>query len=131
MVCATVIRASASSAIVVGGAGALGRSLVSLLQLNGVTATSVDFVKNKEASKSIAMDANADWTEVGARVTEELNAVHGPLGGVSAVFSVAGGWAGGGVQDPEFLKSVEKMWRMNAQSAALTASIAGETIQHG
>lgn len=109
--------------MVVGGAGALGKTLVSRLIAAGLTTTSVDLFKNAEASRSVELDVKSDWTDVGARVTQELKALH--VGGVHAVFHVAGGWVGGGVTDPEFLGSVDRMWKLNVQSAALTASIAG------
>lgn len=49
--------------------------------------------------------------------------------GFDAIVCVAGGWAGGSAAADDFLASLDRMWKYNAQSAASTAHVAAKTLK--
>ncbi len=125
---------AAASVVVVGGAGVLGRSLVSSLRQAMATDTScgvaqvisLDLRPSPEATHSIRLPPALEWHAAGRQVLAEVQALTAKeLLPVRGVLHVAGGWGGGGVDDEAFLEGVDRMWKMNLQSAALAAHLAG------
>ena len=128
----TAAGARDPAVIVVGGAGAVGRSIVSEFNAHNWSTISADLVPNSEASfnaqlpdpAAVGLDA---WRSGVEALSSEL-----PLGDaeptVRAVVCAAGGWAGGGADSEEMLDSVVSMLQMNALSAAAAARLAGLSL---
>jgi len=110
-------------AVVVGGAGALGRAVVSRFAASGWETLSIDFAPNEEASKSLQLSKEKSWTSQATTLGEELKGTNADF-----VFCAAGGWAGGSVDSPEGLESLDQMWQMCVQSAATTAHLASQVL---
>ena len=115
--------------IVVGGAGAVGRSIVSEFNSHKWATISADLVPNSEAAFNLQLPdpaaAGLDaWRSGMEALSGEL-----PLDDdeptVRAVVCAAGGWAGGAADSEEMLDSVVSMLQMNALSAAAAARLAG------
>jgi len=130
------MTAAKQAIIVVGGAGALGKSLINSLRTSpGSSASSiisVDFFPNPRATHSVPLMAtigSITWPETAMQALAKVRACLKDEGGSEmpcrAVLHVAGGWSGGGVHDPGFLESMNRMWICNVQSAALAAHMAG------
>eukprot|EP00938_MAST-03A_sp_MAST-3A-sp1_P001334 g1334.t1 len=103
-------------ALVLGGAGQLGRSVVSRFMKSGWKTISVDHVYSEEATGSIEIPQvdGKDWIEKTKNVTNMLQ-----TDTYDAVIVTAGGWAGGHISEIEGLYGVEDMWKRCAQSAAM------------
>jgi len=112
------------SAIVVGGAGALGRSLVKTLQKNSFKAISVDMMKNEEASVNITL-SNSTPLE---KQMGDLRAQVAEAGAVAGVFSSVGSWMGGSIGDDDFLQTMENMKRTNLDSALMAAHLSSKFL---
>lgn len=132
-------------AVVVGGAGSLGKNIVRCFMKNQYKVLSVDYKDNLDADHSFLLSPEASlpsngkhgingnpsiphWLLEGNRMEQELCKLKNQHG-FRAVISVAGGWVGGHPQESSFLQSVEQMWKMNGQSAALACSIAAKTLE--
>jgi dihydropteridine reductase len=113
----------AQKAIVVGGAGALGRAVVSRFARAGWGTTSIDFTSNDEASTSLQLCDNSPWTKQAAKLSEQLKDTNADF-----IFCAAGGWAGGTVASPDGLDSIDQMWQMCVQSAATAAHIGSQAL---
>ena len=94
--------------IVVGGAGALGRGVLSHFQKASWQTINVDFQSNEDSHENYILDSKVKWTK---HVLPTLD--------VDAVLHCAGGWSGGRLGDRTTLDSMETMWKMNLQSAIL------------
>ena len=134
-------------AVVIGGAGSLGKSIVRCFRNQQYKVLSVDYKENLDADHSFLLSPETfsslssnglkngtsipHWLIEGNRMETELIKLKNGSG-FRAVVSVAGGWAGGHPRDPSFLHTVDQMWKMNGQSAALACSIAAKTLdRHG
>lgn len=131
---ATAAAAAKQAVIVVGGAGALGKSVVQRLRSSNtpLSVINLDYLPNPDATHSVPLmpaTATVAWHETAAHALTEVRALlrldSGPALECRALLHVAGGWCGGGVCDAGFLESVDRMWRFNVQSAALAAHMAG------
>lgn len=96
---------------VYGGAGNLGRTIVSRFKAESVTC--IDFKANSDAASNIVL-GRSDFLANAADVSGQLATI---LGGekLDAIFTVAGGWAGGNVADADFLANVDLMYRQSVQ----------------
>ncbi|KAG0332555.1 hypothetical protein BG004_001198, partial [Podila humilis] len=86
----------ASTIVVYGGSGALGRAIVSFFVKKQWSVTSVDFFANPEATTNVLLEKSDSLEEQGKRV------LGGVVGQVDAIVCVAGGWAGGNAASPAF-----------------------------
>lgn len=108
-----------SRCLVIGGAGQLGRVLVSQLVAAGIGAVSLDYAANQSADTSIVVDS-----------AYTLPAILGQLGEsamLDGVVCVAGGWASDTALSPTLLDG--EMWRRNVQPSLLAAAIAAHRLK--
>ena len=108
----------AAQILVLGGSGALGRSVLSYFASRGASVLSADIVPCPLPSvRSVVLPAGA-W---GA----QLSHLEPLLGGapLRAVVVTAGGWAGGGAGAPNFPASVASMEALNLHPALLAAAL--------
>lgn len=115
--------------VVVGGAGALGKSLAKQLTLsvNGCKVINIDLFPNEDATENIIIKTPVNDPK---SLHECLQAAknYGPF---EAIYCVAGGWQGGNAASKEFLPSIVHMYECNVLGAALAASLAPSLTQTG
>ena len=108
------------SVLVLGGAGALGRSLVTHLAARGLRPISADLQPNAEAPSSLLLPPRAT-------LADTLQLLRAHLGGqppLRAILCAAGAWAGGGAGDPDFATTFQTMHLANLQPALAAAALA-------
>jgi len=112
------------TALVVGGGGSLGRSLVKALRNAGVASISLDLpgAGNRLADEVLSYDAARDWKEELGRLRRELHEA-APTG-LDLVAHAAGTWAGGSISEIDSLDSISSMSFINLRSA-INASYLG------
>ncbi|KAG0321524.1 hypothetical protein BGZ99_003876 [Dissophora globulifera] len=115
----------ASTIVVYGGSGALGRAIVSTFIKNKWNVTSVDFFANQDATTNILLEKGDSLEEQGKRV------VGGVSGHVDAIVCVAGGWAGGNAASNDFFASSELMWKQSVHSSLVAAHLASKSLKSG
>ncbi|ORZ33794.1 hypothetical protein BCR44DRAFT_99023, partial [Catenaria anguillulae PL171] len=118
-------------ALVYGGAGALGRAIVTHFQskLPGWSVVSVDRAVNSDASLNITAPPGASWTDTRQLIASSLpkDTKH-----LDAIICVAGGWQGGSASSPDFLSSVETSLTQSVQTSAIAAALAAQYLRpHG
>lgn len=101
---------------IVGGSGALGRSIVSRFTQASWTVTNIDFNSNDDATRNIQLNSTVDWIERVQQVTTEADTSY------DSIIHAAGGWAGGKFGQNETLQAMDDMWKMNIQSSILGKS---------
>jgi dihydropteridine reductase len=120
-----------STAIVVGGAGALGRAVVNSLKKNSIKAISIDLVKNDDASFNVTIDNSSSLASQVPSIKSQLTkylADQGEGVGVAVVVSSAGSWAGGSIEDDDFLETVKTMTSTNLDSALFAAHLSSKFL---
>ncbi|KAG0303831.1 hypothetical protein BGZ98_006234 [Dissophora globulifera] len=115
----------ASTIVVYGGSGALGRAIVTTFIKNKWNVTSVDFFANQDATTNILLEKGDSLEEQGKRV------VGGVSGHVDAIVCVAGGWAGGNAASNDFFASSELMWKQSVHSSLVAAHLASKSLKSG
>ncbi|CAO3615973.1 unnamed protein product [Cunninghamella blakesleeana] len=115
---------------VYGGAGGLGRSLVTYFKSKGYRVINIDLVENKEADSNTITNVNHTLEEQGNQVKQSLESL---LNGdkLSAIFCVAGGWAGGNASSKGFLNSSELMVKQSVNSSLVAANVAAHFLKSG
>lgn len=104
---------------VVGGSGALGKTLVDKLKETGCRVSSLDLCPNDAAHQNILLRGPVhDVANLEAALEEARQ--HGPF---DAVLCAAGGWEGGNASAPSFLSSMIVMWEKNVVGASLAARL--------
>ncbi|KAI9269860.1 hypothetical protein BY458DRAFT_533706 [Sporodiniella umbellata] len=119
-----------SSVLVYGGAGALGRSLVQHFKSKGYTVISIDLNENQEADYNALASGNGSLKEQGLSLQQSVADVLKDEK-LSAVFCVAGGWAGGNAKSKDFLTSAETMIQQSVNSSLIAAQIAANYLKPG
>jgi NAD(P)-dependent dehydrogenase (short-subunit alcohol dehydrogenase family) len=112
------------SAIVIGGAGALGKAVVKELSKASLKAISIDFHPNPEAGNNLIIDKNSTLGAQYKDVRTQLDRYLSEVGNVKGVFCTAGGWMGGTIGDENFLQVLQHMNSMNLETAALASNFA-------
>jgi NAD(P)-dependent dehydrogenase (short-subunit alcohol dehydrogenase family) len=108
------------SVLVLGGAGALGRSVLSHFLSRGAPALCVDVAPCPlPGARSVQLPASG-WGAQLAHLEPRLAALGAPFG---AVIVTAGGWEGGGAGTPSFPASVTSMEEKNLHPALLAAAL--------
>ena len=113
-------------ALVVGGCGCLGQAVVQVFEKAGWECTSVDLAPSEDASHNIELEAGESFTDSAEQMARQLKA---DGSGFQAVIHAAGGWAGSDAGSDDFPGSLQSMWDVNIQSAALAAHAAGICLQ--
>ncbi|CAO3697190.1 unnamed protein product [Rhizopus stolonifer] len=118
------------SILVYGGAGALGRALVQHFKSKGYTVINVDLNENKEADFNTLASSTGSLKDQGLALQESLSNILDNQK-LSAIFCVAGGWAGGNAKNKEFLASTELMIQQSVHSSIIAAQLAALHLQPG
>ena len=116
-------------ALVIGGSGALGRSLVEAFKAASWETLSVDLTANPTADKSIAWGPDAPAWGLQLSSLRQTFAGSQPF---AAILVAAGGWAGGGAVDGDALvASTEAMLRVCLHPALLGGAVAAHHLAPG
>ena len=108
-----------NSVLILGGAGQLGTVIVDTFNLAGWHCISVDFRENSSAGTSILLEPGSSMRSMAQAIKASLGATQ-----VQAVVAVAGGWAGGSIDDEESFASIERMIAFNLYSSAVACHVA-------
>ncbi|KAJ2777807.1 hypothetical protein H4R18_004959 [Coemansia javaensis] len=116
-------------AVVYGGCGALGATVVRLLKERAWRVVSIDLGASADADASVVAAAgSAGLAEQGAQVVRDVGAA---LGGAKAdaVLCVAGGWQGGNAASAGFLESAERSIGQSVATSLVAAAIAAQHLR--
>ena len=107
------------SALVIGGSGALGKSVVNSLKnlKQGCFVVSADLIKNNEASKSIILPKNYEDNSL-AEIKKSFEHKF------DVIINVAGGFRAENLNHEEIITVSENMYNMNMLTSILAANIA-------
>jgi len=107
------------SALVIGGSGALGKSVVNSLKTlkTGCFVYSADFIENKEASKNIILPKKYEKDSL-VKIKKQFNHKF------DCVINVAGGFRAENLKHEEIITISEKMYSANMLTSILAANIA-------
>lgn len=94
-------------ALIFGGSGALGRSMVKIFK--GWEVTSVDFTKNDESTNNIVIKDASDLTFVKSELNQLGNIHNSILEKFNCIVCVAGGWTGGSIKDENLINVYNDM----------------------
>jgi dihydropteridine reductase len=119
--------ASAHRCLVVGGCGCLGQAFVQTFEKAGWAVTSVDFAASEDASECVVLESGDSFVDSAEKMTTSLASK--PK--FHAVVHAAGGWAGSDAGSDDFPASLQAMWEVNVQSAALAAHAGGRFLEPG
>ncbi|KAI7884672.1 NAD(P)-binding protein [Lichtheimia hyalospora FSU 10163] len=112
---------------VYGGAGALGRALVTYFKERGFSVTNIDLVENAAAQHNMLVNAKAPFPQQASEIESSItNVLQGQK--LKALFCVAGGWAGGNASSPDFINSADLMWKQSVQSSLVSAQLASRHL---
>jgi dihydropteridine reductase len=119
------------SAIIVGGAGALGKAIVNNLKKNAVKTISIDLLKNDDACFNVMIDQSTPLASQVPSIKAQLTSYlakqsHGPH--VAGVVSAAGSWGGGSISDDDFLGTMQTMTQTNLDSALFAAHLSSKFL---
>ncbi|KAL1922537.1 uncharacterized protein VTP21DRAFT_10076 [Calcarisporiella thermophila] len=119
-----------SHAIVYGGAGALGQTIVSVFKKNGWLVSSIDLKPNQEANHNVLVDPKASLPAQGDTAASGIAKILNDQK-VNAIVCVAGGFAMGNAQSNEFLESCDLMLKQSVHSSVIAASLAAKFLKEG
>ncbi|KAJ3319327.1 hypothetical protein HDU76_000589 [Blyttiomyces sp. JEL0837] len=119
-----------SQAVVYGGAGALGKALVSSFKASSWSVISVDYRENEEADQNIVLDFAMDFEATGKHVETSLAGI---LNGakVESIVNVAGGWAGGNLLSDDLYKNTALMISQSVNSSVIVAKLGALHLKEG
>ncbi|XP_065187670.1 dihydropteridine reductase-like [Sycon ciliatum] len=120
----------AGRALVYGGKGALGSTIVSFLRSKNWWVVSVDLFANEEADSNVLVNPEASWTSQETEILEGLSTTLSD-NRLDAVLCVAGGWAGGNAAAADMVKNADLMWKQSVWSSAIAARIANLHLKDG
>jgi len=121
---------SAGRALVYGGRGALGSTIVKSFKDSGWWVASVDMKTSDLADHNILVEGDT-WGEQEQFVKKAVAAGLEEDQKLDAVICVAGGWAGGSPQHKDFIKNAELMWRQSVWPASISAAVATSHLKEG
>ncbi|KAL3673539.1 hypothetical protein V7S43_001246 [Phytophthora oleae] len=113
--------------LVVGGAGALGRGVVSHFARASWGVTSVGFSANEDAHDNVLLPKSNSLKQA-EQTLKEISSRHGKM---NTVVCTAGGWAGGSIRDADSLVNLGTMHAQNLESAFLATYLASHLLVPG
>jgi len=113
------MQSELKSVLVIGGAGALGRSVVKTFKTISPiwNVLSIDFVENQEANQNIIVQKNFDKSTI-------VNINNAIKNNFDCVINVAGGWRGESLKNEEIVIVHKLMHNQNVASSVLAAYLA-------
>jgi len=111
------MQKNTKSVLIIGGAGALGKSVVNAFKTSSWKITNIDLIKNKEANQNILIQKPFDKDLI-------LNVHKQIKSNYDCVINVAGGWRGESLKNEEIVVVSEIMYNQNVLSSVLAAHLA-------
>jgi len=105
--------------LIVGGSGALGKSVVSVFKAHGWRLLNLDVRANEQADANITLRADSIQSQL-ALIHEQTKAFSQAF---DSVICTAGGFEAGSVRDRDIFEKYDKLDRMCAQSALLSGHL--------
>ncbi|KAI9145753.1 hypothetical protein BKA69DRAFT_1024783 [Paraphysoderma sedebokerense] len=120
---------SSHKCLVYGGAGALGRSVVSFMKSKQWTTISVDLAENAAADSNIILSTSDSFEQTSDEISSQITSV---LGGskLDAIFCVAGGWYFNMVYPLNVTKDLIKNTEISYKQSVTTSIIAAHIAAH-
>ena len=117
--------ASNKFALVLGGSGALGRTILSSFKtFPSVSTINIDFKENPDASFNIGYSTTKSPVELLTEVQSILKSQK-----LDSIINVAGGWTGGNLASPDIFDSVQLMHQQSVSSSILAAHMATQVLK--
>ncbi|KNC76897.1 hypothetical protein SARC_10628 [Sphaeroforma arctica JP610] len=116
-----------NNVLVYGGKGALGSALVAYLQKQQMRVVSVDIMPNEDCKDNVLVDPSMDLQPQGYDIEKKVGQVLGEEK-LSAIYCVAGGWAGGNANDDDMLKNAELMIKQSLYTSLISARLAAKFL---
>lgn len=116
-------------ALVYGGSGALGGSIVKHFLGQKSQVISVDGRVNKDATYNVVLDLSATWQQQSEQVHLRVKEILSAGQKLDCLICVAGGWAGGNAAEKNLVGSCEMMWKQSVQSSIIVAQLASEHLK--
>ena len=91
---------------------------------------SVDINPNDAANENVLVDPNLSWTEQESSVCKSIATLLQDTK-VEAIINMAGGWAGGSANSPDFIKNADLMWKQSVWSSTISAALAAKHLKTG
>ncbi|KAF4047319.1 short chain dehydrogenase [Phytophthora infestans] len=113
--------------LVIGGAGALGRGVVSHFTRASWRVTSVDFSVSEDASNNVLLPKSNSLKQA----EQTLKEISSSNDKVNTIVCTAGGWAGGSIRDADSLFNLGEMYSKNLESAFLATYLASHLLVPG
>lgn len=112
-------------ALVLGGSGALGRTILSSFKTYpSVSTINIDFRENPDASFNIGYSTTKSPTEILSEVQSILKTQK-----LESIINVAGGWTGGNLATPDIFDNVQLMHQQSVSSSILAAHMATQHLK--
>lgn len=118
--------AASKNALIIGGNGALGRSVTSEFNSKGWNTHSVDIIKNPEAGSNVVMDPALSWKDAAKDVLARTKGQK-----FDSVVCVAGGWGGDTAGDESLFDTYDLNMDLNLRTAVTAAYLASKALQPG
>jgi dihydropteridine reductase len=116
-------------AVVYGGAGQLGRAIVSHFKTKSWNTISIDYIPNPDASHNIILTKQQPTQQLSKTLTDQLHVLLTPQQKLDAIVNVAGGWMGGHLASDSFLESVDTMFGQSVVSSAVSCHLAASFLK--
>ena len=112
------------------GRGGLGNVIVQHFKGKSWWVCSVDINPNDAANENVLVDPNLSWTEQESSVCKSIATLLQDTK-VEAIINMAGGWAGGSANSPDFIKNADLMWKQSVWSSTISAALAAKHLKTG
>lgn len=117
-----------SRVIVYGGKGGLGTVIVNHFKNKGWWICSIDINGNDQADNNVLVNPNDSWTDQEISVCKSVAELLTDKK-VDAIINMAGGWAGGSANSPDFIKNADMMWKQSVWSSGISAALAAKHLK--
>ncbi|KAI8895084.1 hypothetical protein BC833DRAFT_602482 [Globomyces pollinis-pini] len=117
-------------ALIYGGGGALGRTIVNAFRQSSWSVTSIDYSPKDPQFQGFHIQLNKEHssTQSSSHVMAEIEKLNTKL---DVIVNVAGGWAGGNLLDAQLLENTQLMFNQSVISSVISAKVAANYLKPG
>merc|ERR1739844_161229 len=87
-----------------------------------------DINGNDQADNNVLVNPNDSWTDQEISVCKSVSELLTDKK-VDAIINMAGGWAGGSANSPDFIKNADMMWKRSVWSSGISAALAAKHLK--
>ena len=111
--------------VVLGGSGALGRTILSTFKTYpSIKTINIDFRENPDAAFNIGYSNTKNPKDILTEIQTILRSQK-----LESIINVAGGWTGGNLASPEIFENVQLMHQQSVSSSVLAAHMATQCLR--